>query len=215
MRIVPEPCVPIIAVDATDLTVLERAKLACNTFNTLFPDAPLPSEEDKIVSRTAFQAMTGLTPTTPPTLGAMAHYPNSSLVHLDALLSEYDKELVNSAVRIREYVKNKLIAESENPDGKIRIRALELLGKIKDVGLFTDRIEITNKDKTDEELEGELKSKLESYLGSLRVIEGETLGDDDENASELLDSALETPKPTPPVDVTPMDSVIDMLMPKE
>jgi hypothetical protein len=86
------------------------------------------------------------------------------------MLSEYDHELINSAVRIREFTKNRLLLEADNPDGKIRIRALELLGKIKDVGLFTDRIEITHKAKTDEELATELYNKLEKFMGAAQVV---------------------------------------------
>ena len=36
-------------------------------------------------------------------------------------------------------VTNKLVLESENPDPRIRMRALELLGKISDVGLFSEK----------------------------------------------------------------------------
>jgi hypothetical protein len=37
--------------------------------------------------------------------------------------------------------------------------------------LFTDRIEITNQTKTDEELEAELNKKLERYMGSALVVQ--------------------------------------------
>lgn len=144
--------------------MFERARLACNTIKVLFPDAPDPSEDDKETAREAFTGLTSKTPGAPLALSA---YSTGSMRYLDSMLTEYDQELVNSAVRIREYVKNKLILDSENPDGKIRIRALELLGKIKDVGLFTDRIEITHKNKTDEELEEELGKKLERFMGAV------------------------------------------------
>lgn len=214
MRIVPEMGVPISTApfDPNDLSVLDRAKLACNTINLLFPDNPNPenlTEEELNTSREAFSALTGVTPTAPPSLPALAHYPTASLKHLDALLSEYDVELVNSAVRIREYVKNKLIEESENPDGKIRIRALELLGKVKDVGLFSDRVEITHKNKSDEELEAELKQKLDTYLGSLRVIEGEKTAELDENENEEVTDELQTPAHTP------VEAFIDTLIPTD
>jgi hypothetical protein len=123
------------------------------------------------------------------------------------MLSEYDHELINSAVRIREYTKNKLLVESENPDGKIRIRALELLGKMKDVGLFTDRIEITHKTKTDEELEAELQKKLERYMGSALVVE------DAEEVEEEESSEPEVLTPLKPNDITQLDGLIDQLTP--
>jgi hypothetical protein len=55
---------------------------------------------------------------------------------------------------------NKLVQETENPDPRIRIRALELLGKITDVGLFTERSEVTVTHRTTEDLRARLREKL-------------------------------------------------------
>jgi hypothetical protein len=171
MMIIPEDDVPFGSVDITDLSVLERARLACNTAKILHPeDGTPPTEEDKALAREAFQTVTTIENKSHVNIGALASYPNASLRHLDKMLSEYDHELINSAVRIREFTKNRLLLEADNPDGKIRIRALELLGKIKDVGLFTDRIEITHKAKTDEELATELYNKLEKFMGTAQVV---------------------------------------------
>jgi len=59
--------------------------------------------------------------------------------------------------------------ETQHPDAKIRIKSLELLGKISDVGLFTDKTEITMRHKPTEELEQLLRERL------TRVIEGEAV----------------------------------------
>jgi len=56
---------------------------------------------------------------------------------------------------------NKLVLETENPDARIRIRALELLGKMTDVGLFTERKEITVTHQNADELREKLREKLE------------------------------------------------------
>jgi hypothetical protein len=85
------------------------------------------------------------------------------------LLNEYDKVVVKSASQIRTYVTNKLIAETANPDPRIRMKSLELLGKISDVGLFTDKTEITMRHRPTEELEQLLRERL------TRVIEGEVV----------------------------------------
>lgn len=151
--------------------MLERARLACNTVRALYPnvyDGPAPKEEEVEASRKAFTALTGTDKEAAPP--DVTSYPTQALRHLDSLLSEYDHELVNSAVRIREYVKNKLIEETDNADGKIRIRALELLGKMKDVGLFTDRVEVTYKTKSDEELVAEINRKLEKFMGPAQLV---------------------------------------------
>ena len=56
---------------------------------------------------------------------------------------------------------NKLVNETENPDARIRIRALELLGRMTDVGLFTDRKEITVTHQNADDLREQLRQKLE------------------------------------------------------
>jgi hypothetical protein len=61
-------------------------------------------------------------------------------------------------------VTNKLIEETTHPDPKIRIRALELLGKVGDVGLFVERSEITVKHKTTLELEASIKDRISKLL---------------------------------------------------
>jgi hypothetical protein len=92
-----------------------------------------------------------------------------TVVYLQSLLNEYDKVVVKSASQIRTYVTNKLIAETANPDPRIRMKSLELLGKISDVGLFTDKTEITMRHRPTEELEQLLRERL------TRVIEGEVV----------------------------------------
>ena len=65
-----------------------------------------------------------------------------------------------SAVQVRHLVTNKLIEETENPDPRIRIRALELLGKISDVGLFAEKSEVTVTHQTTDDLKDKLREKL-------------------------------------------------------
>jgi hypothetical protein len=75
--------------------------------------------------------------------------------------------VVKSAAQLRTYVTNKLLVESDNADPRIRMRSLELLGKISDVGLFTDKTEVTMRHRPTEELEQLLRERL------TRVIEAE------------------------------------------
>ena len=89
------------------------------------------------------------------------------ITHLGALLQEYDHLVVKSAAQLRTYITNKLILESDNADPRIRLKSLEMLGKISDVGLFTDKTEITMRHRPTEELEQLLRERL------TRVVEGE------------------------------------------
>ena len=90
------------------------------------------------------------------------------IAQVAALLSEYDKTVVQSAAQLRTYITNRLLLESDSPDPRIRIKALEMLGKISDVGLFTEKTEITMRHRPTEELEQMLRERL------TRVIEAET-----------------------------------------
>jgi hypothetical protein len=83
-----------------------------------------------------------------------------AVVQIKALLSEYDHLVVQSAAQIRTYVTNRLIQDSSHPDARIRIRCYELLGKISDVGLFTEKTEITMRQRPTAELEQLLRERL-------------------------------------------------------
>lgn len=86
-----------------------------------------------------------------------------------SILQEYDMQVVHEAKTLRHYVTNKLIVESDNNDARIRMKALELLGKISDVGLFSERTEVTVTNKSTSELEEVLKSKLKKLMGGSEV----------------------------------------------
>jgi hypothetical protein len=97
-----------------------------------------------------------------------------ALVHLEAILSEYDKDLLNVSTRLRSYVTNKLIMETVDEDAKVRLKALELLGKVTNVGLFSERLEINVTHRTVEQVDQELEQMLEKYLGNVEEVEPET-----------------------------------------
>jgi len=57
-------------------------------------------------------------------------------------------------------VTNKLLQLSGNKDPKVQLKAVELLGKLADVGMFVEKQEITYKQRTDEEIDAALEEKL-------------------------------------------------------
>jgi succinate dehydrogenase flavin-adding protein (antitoxin of CptAB toxin-antitoxin module) len=97
-----------------------------------------------------------------------------ALLHLDAILSEYDRDLLNSAVRLRSYVTNKLLIETTDEDPKVRLKALELLGKTAGVGLFSERLEVNVTHRTIDQIDNELDQMLEKYMGPIEIVEPET-----------------------------------------
>jgi hypothetical protein len=54
----------------------------------------------------------------------------------------------------------KIVEETDHPDARIRLKALELLGKVTEVGLFTERIEVKKTALSDLELDAKIKEKL-------------------------------------------------------
>lgn len=96
-----------------------------------------------------------------------------ALVHLEAILAEYDRDLLNVSSRLRSYVTNKLLLETIDDDARIRIKALELLGKVTSVGLFSENINIEVKHRKIEDIDSELNVLLEKYLGVAEIVDEE------------------------------------------
>jgi hypothetical protein len=88
----------------------------------------------------------------------------ASLINIRDYLDEYGKQVVTHAVEMRHLVTNRLLEESRNPDPRIRIRALELLGKHSDVGLFSEKQEVTITHQTTDELKEKLRAKLQRLI---------------------------------------------------
>ena len=95
----------------------------------------------------------------------------ATVQHLYAMLSNYDHQVVQEAVQLRRFITNKLIEDAGLADPRHRLKALELLGKISDVGLFAEKTEITVKNLTNEDLELQIKSKLYKILGQTSAID--------------------------------------------
>ena len=88
----------------------------------------------------------------------------ASLILTDKILTEFGRSVVDSSMQIRHLVTNKLLLETENPDSRTRIKALELLGKISDVGLFSEKSEITITHQSTDDLKSKLRRKLEKLV---------------------------------------------------
>ena len=96
-----------------------------------------------------------------------------TIINLEAILSEWDQEVLDVNRRLRNYVTNKLLMESVDPDARQRMKALENLGKIGGVGLFSDKIEVNITHRSMDSIETELKKTLEMYMGQADEVETE------------------------------------------
>lgn len=120
-----------------------------------------------------------------------------TIVNLEAILTDWDQEVLDVHRRLRSYVTNKLIMESVDPDPRQRMKALENLGRIGGVGLFSDRIDINITHRTISDIETELTKTLELYGGVTDVTPKEepksiadiTLDDEPEDVDGSRDPA--------------------------
>lgn len=98
------------------------------------------------------------------TLKNISRTPPATLLLTDKILKDFGHSVVESATQVRHLVTNKLIEETENPDPRVRIRALELLGKISDVGLFAEKSEVTITHQTTDDIKEKLRGKLAKLI---------------------------------------------------
>lgn len=95
----------------------------------------------------------------------------AAVQHLVGMLTAYDWAFVERAKELRGYCVAKIVEETTHPDAKIRLRALDMLGKVSEVGLFTERIEVRRVEMSDTELDEEIKARTERYMGLLRKVD--------------------------------------------
>ena len=175
LTIVPEKDIPLPDdFEAQEPTTLNtKVKVAASTAKVLVEGgAEIPvSTPEKIEAEELFKVFTD-----PEQKGMVNAAVNKSLStpatvkHLYAMLSDYDHQVVQEAVQLRRFVTNKLIEDTGLNDPRHRLKALELLGKISDVGLFSDKTEVIVKHATTEELEKQIRSKLANIIGQEKTI---------------------------------------------
>lgn len=164
----------------------EKAEAACATAELLGIDTE-PTEKDL---EKAEEVILGLAENPEKgnrkALTQSKHFSAPTYIQTKHILDSYALKVVENATQIRLLVTNKLIMESENEDAKIRLRALELLGKITDVGLFTEKSEVTVNNRSSQELVNTLKDKIRKLMYPENVQEAETV-EQVEIAGETID----------------------------
>jgi hypothetical protein len=122
----------------------------------------------------------------PKTMSVSAPVLTGTALKLSALLSEYDRQVVKDVAQLRTYITNRLVEISSCGDTKSELRALELLGKISDVGLFVEKSEITITATTPAQLEHAIKEKINRILGreNIEIEEAEYAEDYEEELEE-------------------------------
>jgi len=101
----------------------------------------------------------------------------AAITMIQAQLAQYDKIIIKDPEQLRTYVTNKLIEVSQCGAVKEELRALELLGKMSDVGLFTDKTEI----KVSHTNSGALEETIKEKIGRLIALKKQEIEEPDED----------------------------------
>ena len=95
---------------------------------------------------------------------------------LTEYVREYGQAVVANAIETRNIIHTRLLQISQCGDPRHELKALELLGKMSDVGAFTEKSELVITHKTADDLKEAIKEKISRLLKS-DVIDVETVSD--------------------------------------
>jgi hypothetical protein len=94
-----------------------------------------------------------------------------------SFLRAYGQSIALDVVQVRAALTNKLLEIADCGDVRHELRAIELLGKHSDIGLFTERSEITINYNSPESLEAAIKERVKRLLNA-DVVDVKPLGMD-------------------------------------
>lgn len=135
------------------------------------PDTETVSELEKQQARETFTALTTAAPLkTQHELVTKIETP-AAVRHLTSMLTAYDWQFIEQAQQMRGYAVAKILEECEHTNANIRLKALAMLGKITEIGLFTDKIEVKKADMTDDEIDARIKEKLNKFMGVVDIVD--------------------------------------------
>ncbi len=134
-------------------------------------DEELLADTEVADARKAFAGLTADLPPEDTKRNMLQLRTPTAISHLVGMLTAYDWEFVEHAKEIRNMAVAKLVEEINHPDAKIRLKAIELLGKVTEVNLFTDRVEVHRHSMSDAEIETRIKDKLNRFMTVIDVVE--------------------------------------------
>lgn len=126
---------------------------------------------DQDAARKAFGALTTVTKEEEQRCRLIALKTPTAVRHLTGMLAAYDWEFVEQAKELRGYTVAKIVEETKNPKAEVRLKALQMLGKVTEIGLFTDKVEVKQADVSDAELEARIKERLNKFMGVIDAVD--------------------------------------------
>jgi hypothetical protein len=134
-------------------------------------DNDIVRDQQTAAARKAFGFLTTNADTTEQKTALAQLKTPAAVRHITGMLAAYDWEFIQQAQEIRGYTVAKLFEETQNPNASIRLKALVALGKVTEIGLFTEKIEVKKENLSDTELDQRIKDKLSKFMGVVDAIE--------------------------------------------
>lgn len=155
--------------DQVGASLQENARIAATTA-ALMAELDMPfemTEEDEKLAHDLFKQVDKQKfKNTKDEYNPAALYQGNVALKLSALLTEYDHRVVLNATQARTYITNRLLEISSCGDPKQELRAIELLGKLSDVGAFTEKSEVTITHRTSDDLKNAIADKINRLLAA-------------------------------------------------
>jgi hypothetical protein len=168
MQITPDIGVPY-SVGISYMDLRERAEATCNTAVILgeFGLNLVPTSEDDVIASALITSYASNDQVTSKQVSntRAAELAPATFLRVNEILSEFGHQVVESSMQIRHLITNKLLIDSDHADPRVRLKAIELLGKIEDVGLFSQKSEVTVTHQSTSDLRETLRSKLHKLVG--------------------------------------------------
>ena len=167
IRVVPEVTIPI-PVDLTPQeakTLHERAKAAFKTAEFLIAMGHEVTKEGMMANQKEAARQFTNSP-----IAGRRPFNAETAIWMDDLLQRYNNAIVEDTIRLKTYVTTRLVEESDGDKAADRLRALESLGKLSQLGMFADKLEISVNTKSTDELKEELAKKLSRYMGTAEEV---------------------------------------------
>ncbi len=163
----------VLSFDKADPTTTIDAKVKTAEWlkNLELEDEEIETKADAEAARKSFASLvTGQSVATTQQALATVKAP-AAVQHLVGMLTAYDWAFVEQAKELRGYAVAQILEEVKHPDARIRLKALDMLGKVTEVALFTERVEVKKTEMTDKELETRIKDKLNRFMGVIDVVD--------------------------------------------
>lgn len=117
--------------------------------------------DDKALNQAGKLIVGAEKPSTPKTISISSEAKAASV-----LIKQFDFQAFSDQLQARNFITNKLISLADSGDPKVELKALELLGKHSDIGLFTERSEITIHHTTSSSLENSIKERIKRLMNT-------------------------------------------------